>query len=230
MEWAEFISPTDYYDFGFGNPTGRAEGIGYVQELIARLEHQLISSPNSSVNSTLDSSLSTFPLDQKFYADFTHDDIIISVLTALSLDYLRDPPTLTQFPPNLNQTFIISHLTPFGANLETETIGCASQSPEPIRASRVQYTPTQYGYNPENATYKFIRMRLNNGILPLNTIRGGACGDANSGRVDGMCALEDFLLSQQNSTALANYQYACFGNYTITNATSGEDYDGTIFA
>lgn len=92
----------------------------------------------------------------------------------------------------------------------------------------VAYTPTQYGYDPANATHKFIRMRLNNGILPLNTIRGGACGTANSGRVDGICDLESFVKSQAESEKLANYQYACFGNWTVTNATSGDDYDGRI--
>lgn len=178
------------------------------------------------MNSTLDSSPTTFPLGQKFYADFSHDDIIISVLAALSLDYLHEAPTLTQFPPAANRSFILSALTPFGANLVTETIGCAAAAPAAVRASRVQYTPSQYGYEAANATSKFIRMRLNNGILPLSSIRGGAC----SGRPDGLCALGDFLRSQENATALANYQYACFGNYSVPDPTSGYDYDGTIFA
>jgi hypothetical protein len=69
-------------------------------------------------------------------------------------------------------------------------------------------------------------MRLNNGILPLSSIRGGAC----SGRSDGLCGMQQFLQSQANATALANYQYSCFGNYTVENPTSGKDYDGTIFA
>ncbi len=69
-------------------------------------------------------------------------------------------------------------------------------------------------------------MRLNHGILPLNTIRGGLC----QGRTDGMCEIGAFLKSQSNATAAANYQYACFGNYTVANATSAKDFDGTIFA
>jgi hypothetical protein len=27
---------------------------------------------------------------------------------------------------------------------------------------------------------------------------------------------------------LSNYDYACFGNYTIADPTSGQDYDGAI--
>lgn len=228
-EWQSFENTLDmqyYYDYSFGNPTGRAQGIGYVQELIARLEHEFIPSSNSSVNSTYDDNAAEFPLGQAFYADFSHDDIIISVLTALSLDYFRVPPSLTEVPPtNVNRTFILSHLTPFGGRLITEVIGCASGDPAPVADHRTQYYPTQYGYDPANATHKFIRMRLNNGILPLEAIRGGAC----KGRSDGMCAMENFLQSQVDAYALSNYDYACFGNYTIANPTSGKDFDGTIF-
>jgi hypothetical protein len=45
--------------------------------------------------------------------------------------------------------------------------------------------------------------RRNNGILPLDTIPGGFCT-----RPDGICALERFIASQANASALANYQYA----------------------
>lgn len=229
-EWECFENTLDmeyYYDYSYGNPTGRAQGIGYVQELLARLQHEYITVSNSSVNSTYDNNAAEFPLNQAFYADFSHDDIIISVLTALSMDYFRDPPSLTAVPPSPNRTFILSHLTPFGARLITEVIGCASSDPTPVPAHRTQYYPTQYGYNPANATNKFIRMRLNNGILPLNTIRGGACAN---GRPDGMCALSNFVASQAGSYALSNYDFACFGNYTIPDPTNGEDYDGTISA
>lgn len=42
-EWASFENTLDmvyYYDYSYGNPTGRAQGIGYVQELFARLENE----------------------------------------------------------------------------------------------------------------------------------------------------------------------------------------------
>jgi hypothetical protein len=230
MHLSHLLTLVDYYDYSYGNPTGRAQGIGYVQELIARLEHTYIDSSNSSVNYTIDDNPTDFPLGQPFYADFSHDDIIVSVLTAMSIDYFKDPPSLTQYPPNPNRHFILSHLTPFGGRLITETIGCSSADPVPVKDYRVQYSPTQYGYSPSNATHKFVRMRLNNGILPLNTIRGGACGNSTTGRIDGMCDMGSFLKSQENAYELSNYDYACFGNYTIANVTSGQDYDGAITA
>ncbi|KAH8894638.1 histidine phosphatase [Thozetella sp. PMI_491] len=228
-EWAGFENTLDteyYYDYAYGNPTGRAQGIGYLQELTARLTNQLITVSNSSINVTIDNNTKDFPLGQKFYADFTHDDIIISLLTAMSLDYIRDPPTLTQWPPNPNRRFVLSHLTPFGARLVTEVIGCNSTSPTAETAASTIYHAGDNGYSVASASHKFVRMRLNHGILPLHTIRGGGC----AGRTDGLCALEDFLASQSNATAMANYQFACFGNYTIANATSGQDFDGTVFA
>ncbi|KAJ9619892.1 hypothetical protein H2203_008166 [Taxawa tesnikishii (nom. ined.)] len=100
-EWAGFENTLDilyYYDYGYGNPTGRAQGIGYLQELLARLTNQYIYSSNSSVNSTITDNPTDFPLGRPFYADFSHDDIIISVMTAMSLDYFREAPSLTQFP------------------------------------------------------------------------------------------------------------------------------------
>ena len=142
----------------------------------------------------------------------------------MNLDYLRDPPSLSQVPPAANRTFILSHLTPFGARLITEVIGCTSANPKAQSTPRVQYYPTQYGYSPAKASYKFIRMRLNSGILPLVTIRGGFC----EGRTDGMCSLTNFMNSQNGLERLANYDYACFGNYTVTNEPMGIDFDGTI--
>lgn len=146
----------------------------------------------------------------------------------MSMDYFKDAPTTRDFPPPRGH-FKLSDITPFGANLITETIGCASANPKPLAKSRVQYSPTQYGYDAANATHKFVRMRLNNGILPLNTIRGGLCGNSTSGRLDGLCDMGSFLESQKDSYKQSNYDYACFGNYTVTNATAAVDYDGSYF-
>ena len=229
-EWAGFELTLDieyFYDYAWGNPTGRAQGIGWTQELLARLQNQYIPVSNSSVNSSYDNNAEQFPLGEPFYADFSHDDIIISVLTALSIDYLRQPPDLNTVPPAKNRTFVLSNLTPFGGRLIAEVIGCGCADPAEQSKARTQYYPAQYGYDPNNAPHKFIRMRVNNGILPLSSIPGGAC----AGRQDGMCEMGDFLKAESNATNLANYQYACFANFTIDNAANpGKDYDGTIFA
>ncbi|KAK5124996.1 hypothetical protein LTR85_001186 [Meristemomyces frigidus] len=226
-EWMAFEQTLDieyYYDYSFGSPTGRAQGLGYQQELLARLTNQYITSSNSSVNTSITDNAQDFPLGRPFYADFSHDDIIISVLTSMSMDYFREHPNLQQYPPDPERHFQLSHLTPFGGRLITEVVGCSSPTPTAVHNHRTYYYPTQYGYDPLNASNKFIRMRLNNGILPLNTIRGGYC----EGRTDGLCAMDDFLASQWEAEKLANYQFSCFANYTIVDPTNGADYDGAV--
>ena len=71
----------------------RAQGIGYVQELVARLTNQYITTSKSSVNASLDDNGITFPLGQPFYMDMSHDDIIVrndSVIAGLALTDFRN--------------------------------------------------------------------------------------------------------------------------------------------
>lgn len=118
----------------------------------------------------------------------------------------------------------MSKITPFGAKLITEVIGCAEPDPVAVHKHRTHYYPTQYGYDPANAPHKFVRLRLNNGIVPLNSIRGGQC----KGRSDGLCSLQDFITSQEDAEQLANYDFACFANYTLIEPLNGNDYDGRV--
>ena len=212
-----------FYDSSsFGSPRGRAQGLGYVEELIARLTNKLINVSDSAVNSTLDSSETTFPLNQPFYTDMSHEFNILSVLTSLSIDYFRDNVT-NGSPTSSGRHFQLSYMTPFASRLITEKIGCVSSTPSPTNDTRTQYSRSQYGYSAALATNKFIRMRLNNGILPLNTIRGGLCSQ---GRTDGLCPMDNFIASQKDAKILANYQYVCFANYTVDSNTFHND--GTI--
>ncbi|KAG8871404.1 hypothetical protein FRB97_008719 [Tulasnella sp. 331] len=226
-EWEGFEYTLDleyYYDFSFGNPTGRAQGVGYVQELLARLDNQYITVGNTSVNVTLDDNASTFPLGQTFYLDMSHDDILVSVITALSVAYFKSDLPLTAVPPPSNRAFRLSHLTPFGTRLFTEVIGCNSANPTEKQTATTLYTPTSNGYDPATATNKFVRMVWNDAVVPLASIEGGACSN---GRLDGLCGLDKFKANLGQATAKANYQYSCFGNYSLPGSFDG---DGAIFA
>jgi hypothetical protein len=66
-----------WYDSAFGAPLAKSLGIGYVQELIARLTHTPIAVHNSSTNATLDDDERTFPLNQSLYVDATHEVVIL---------------------------------------------------------------------------------------------------------------------------------------------------------
>ncbi|KAG8982798.1 hypothetical protein FRB94_007850 [Tulasnella sp. JGI-2019a] len=226
-EWEGFEYTLDleyYYDNSFGNPTGRAQGIGYVQELLARLDNQYITVGDSSVNATLDNNASTFPLGQSFYLDMTHDDILVAVIAALSIAYFKSDLPPTAVPPPSDRAFRLSYLTPFGTRLFTEVIGCNSPNPTEKQTATTLYTPTSNGYNPATATNKFVRMVWNDAVVPLSSIQGGAC---NNGRSDGLCGLDNFKANMVAATAKANYQYSCSGNYTLPANFNG---DGSIFA
>jgi hypothetical protein len=66
------------YGSSFGYPLARALGIGYIQEMVARLTHAPIERHNSSTNSTLDDSPTTFPLDHNLYVDATHEVVVLN--------------------------------------------------------------------------------------------------------------------------------------------------------
>lgn len=62
-----------YYGYSYGNPLGAAQGVGWANELIARLTSEPVHE-GASTNSTLDEDNATFPLGRHLYADFSHDN------------------------------------------------------------------------------------------------------------------------------------------------------------
>lgn len=68
-----------------GNPFGRPQGIGWINELIARLTVSPVND-TTQTNHTLDSNPSTFPLENMtMWADFTHDNEMNAVLAAMGV-------------------------------------------------------------------------------------------------------------------------------------------------
>lgn len=87
-------------------------------ELLARLTHTPIKEHRTSTNSTLDDNPITFPLDQNFYVDATHEVVIVNVLTTLNLTSLWDGGKLTPYEMNKNRRFITSRIAPFATNVQ----------------------------------------------------------------------------------------------------------------
>ncbi|KAJ4416945.1 hypothetical protein N0V85_002062 [Neurospora sp. IMI 360204] len=75
-----------WYGFGPGNFLGATQGVGYVNELLARLTRSPVVD-NTTTNSTLDGNEDTFPLSKNrtVFADFSHDNDMMGILTALRL-------------------------------------------------------------------------------------------------------------------------------------------------
>jgi 3-phytase len=224
QEWIDFdysLSIQFYGDSSFGNPTGRAQGIGYVQELLARLQNQYISKSNTSVNASLDNNPTTFPLGQPFYLDMSHDDYIVATLTALGLNYFKGPPTGLPYniphAPDPPEHFRVSQIAPFGGRLITEVLICSAGGPtvDPSKGSTIYSNP-----NITNGV-KFIRMQLNEKTLPLYTL---GCPF----RSDGLCSLKDFLSAQVKSTAEAQYAAVCFGKYVVNGSITSQVSNGNL--
>ena len=91
-EWNQydyFQSLGKYYGYGNGNPFGPTQGVGFANELVARMTGQPVID-HTTVNHTLDGSNSTFPIGpyQLLFADFSHDKYE-RIYRASSLLYLR---------------------------------------------------------------------------------------------------------------------------------------------
>jgi hypothetical protein len=63
-----------------------------VNEIIARLTGSSVLG-GSGTNSTLDTDPTTFPTNRSFYADFSHDNNLATLLPALGLDWETDLPS-----------------------------------------------------------------------------------------------------------------------------------------
>ncbi|EJD01736.1 phosphoglycerate mutase-like protein [Fomitiporia mediterranea MF3/22] len=121
----EYLSDLDkFYGTGYGQDLGPVQGVGYINELIARLMESPVRD-NTQTNRTLDSDPSTFPLNRTMYADFSHDNEMIAIYSALGL--FRQKSNLDPTQPNPQRTWITSQLTPFSARLVTERLDCSGE-------------------------------------------------------------------------------------------------------
>ncbi|KIM66301.1 hypothetical protein SCLCIDRAFT_7973 [Scleroderma citrinum Foug A] len=186
-EWEGYEYANDFwYGDGPGNPTAAALGLGYVQELVARLTQTPITVWNSSTNRTLDSNKATFPLYQPIFVDATHDTVMANIFTALNFTaFAANGPLPTDHIP-ANRSYIVSQITPFASNLVAQVMSCPASS-----------DPTH------------IRFILNDGVVPLTGIRG--CTEDSEGR----CPLADFISGMHERIGEIDFYFSCYGNYTV---------------
>ena len=95
-------------------------------------------------------------------------------------------------------------MEPFGARLDIEII----DTPLPVAADRTNATNA---YECSGEKSKYIHFILNQRTVPLG-LSFEECGN----RTDGWCDLPTFLKVQEQSLARAEYEYACFGNYSAS--------------
>ncbi|KAL5364971.1 histidine phosphatase superfamily [Aspergillus floccosus] len=217
-EWLGFEYSLDLSYYGgnsFGSPTGRAVGVGYVEELVSRLQRHFPQPDEGSVaiNETLDDNASTFPLDQSLYLDFSHDTDIMSMLTAMGLTQFAQ--FLPVSGPPADQQLIVSHIVPFAGRFNIEVI----KAPQPVLAKRPKETHASVYESGHDTTY--IHMLMNQRTIPLGRSLK-ECGD----RDDGWCELQTFVNALKENIPKAKFDESCYGNYSIP--AYGDITDGAI--
>ncbi|KAJ4473127.1 phosphoglycerate mutase-like protein [Lentinula aciculospora] len=188
-EWEGFDYSLDlyfWYNSAFGSPVARVQGAGWIQEFLARLEHEPIESHRFSINSTLDDSEITFPLNQSLYVDATHEVVVLNIITALNLSTLaaNGPLPYDHIPDN--QSFKVSQLAPFATNIQFQILDCSS---------------------PSISSGQQLRVIVNDAPVPLTGIRG--CPS----QKDGMCPIDTFVKAQKEILDKTSWEWDCFGEY-----------------
>ncbi|KAF2017591.1 phosphoglycerate mutase-like protein [Aaosphaeria arxii CBS 175.79] len=202
-EWEGFEYSLDvgfHAGVGWASPVGRAIGIGYVHEVLARLHHHTITKPTAQINLTLDNNTHTFPTHQTLNLDFSHDANIISILVAFGLTQFSGHMPLTHIPPSRN--FILSHLEPFAGRLDIELI----HAPAPVNPNRT--VPADQIYLDGGGPTNYVRFVLNQRTIPLGKSLE-ECGD----RDDGWCEIDAFYTAQKRQIERVDFDFACFGEY-----------------
>ncbi|KAJ7636994.1 phytase [Roridomyces roridus] len=109
-----------YYSTGYGGRLGRVQGVGYVNELLARLTHTPVQD-HTSTNRTLDADPATFPLNRTVYADFTHDSVLIAVFNTLGL---YPTPKLSTKRPDPKRKWRAGEMMSFSTRMVVEKLVC----------------------------------------------------------------------------------------------------------
>ncbi|CAE6441626.1 unnamed protein product [Rhizoctonia solani] len=161
-----------YYSKSYGSAYARSQGSGWVNELLSRLTDTPVQD-QTTTNNTLDSNPATFPIGPsapRIYADFSSDNNIAMILSALGI--LRDAkplPPAGPIPSSSTQQFVVSKLVPFAGSTVVEKLSCPAL--------------------PEK---EYVRIIINDAVIPLTDL--APCGKL--GATQGLCALGKFVESQ----------------------------------
>lgn len=144
-----------YYGHSMGHPLAPTLGVGFVNELIARLTQSPVQD-DTCTNHTLDSSNDTFPLDARLYADFSHDNDMEAIFAALGLYNATSPLPMKSIQDAADSDgFSASWTVPFAARMYVEKMVCEEKEEDD----------------------EYVRVIVNNRAMPLHT-----CGADDLGR------------------------------------------------
>ncbi len=166
-----------WYGYGDGSALGASQGVGFVNELIARLTQQPVAD-RTSTNRTLDADPATFPLNASVYADFSHDNDMANVFAALGLyngsaaagEAPLRPDNATRTEPGALRGYAASWTVPFAARMYVEKMVCGAEGGEEPAAAE------------EEEEEELVRILVNDRVVPLANCGADAQGRCRLGR------------------------------------------------
>lgn len=175
---------------------GPVQGVGYINELIGRLTNSP-ARQGLQTNNTLLASPETFPLGRTIYVDFSHDNLIVAVFSAMGLFNQTGGP-LDDTKITKDRTWIISKMVPFSGHMTVEKLLCPTRS-SPHASRSIRWTARrgedderggrdEDGEDEDEGMGEYVRIFVNDARQPLHFCGAGS---------DGMCKLEEFLRSQE---------------------------------
>jgi len=169
-EWTQYNylrSIDKWYADGPGNYLGPSQGVGFANELLARMtdNRTYAARDRTSTNQTLDASNTTFALGGALFADFSHDDPMVSIFSALGLFNATTMQLSNTTLETVKQTdgYSAAHSVPFGGRAYFEKMVCQSEPNEEL-----------------------VRVIMNDRVVPLV-----GCGADDKGR----CTLSNWIAS-----------------------------------
>jgi len=181
LEWKQYDyyqSLNKYYGYHVGAALGPTQGIGFVNELIARLTSRPVLD-HTNTNSTLDKDEKTFPLERSLYADFSHDNDMVSIFAAMGLwnVSVTEPLSKTEWKlPAEMGGWSASWSVPFAGRVYVEKLVCGGGEPKD-------------GAGDTN-TKEMVRILVNDRVIPLPN-----CGDGAEYAGLGMCEVDKWIES-----------------------------------
>ncbi|BEJ03050.1 hypothetical protein CcaverHIS641_0102250 [Cutaneotrichosporon cavernicola] len=112
--WCSLLTTDEWEAVGYVGEVGRwyafgGGSAGWVNELVARLTDSAVVD-GTCTNRTLDANPATFPLGQRLFIDFTHDNEMVAIQAALGIN--RRVLVQGSVPP---REWVLSEIVPFGA-------------------------------------------------------------------------------------------------------------------
>jgi hypothetical protein len=137
-----------WYRVGEGSAFGHIMGAGWVNELLARLRDR-VPEDTTTVNRTLDGNPRTFPRGgNRLFVDFTHDNEMVEIMTALGVRKLRTKLPTSHIPTDehTRNRFVLADLVPFGARWAVERVVCTMSEEDEERQGEPEGEQLHHSY------------------------------------------------------------------------------------